>query len=113
MKNALPLPDEKKLLVTYRVEPGCLGPKGTELIVDFCVFAQKGIKHLDSDYIVWDITPRHEKSLPEIQFSVMGKRMSHAQAEKYLEVFGKSLDEFEGHLVEKLALFIDEFSGHS
>ena len=36
--------------------------------------------------------------------------MNHDQADKYLGVFGKSLDEFEGHLDDQLANLIDEFS---
>ncbi len=112
MKNSLPLPDEKKLFVTYRVESGCLGPEGESHLVAFCEFAQKNIQSTDSDYIKWNIVPRNDKSLPEMQYNVTGKGMSHSQAEKYLAVFGKSLDEFECHLGDKLALFIREFMNH-
>ncbi len=112
MKHDLPLPDDKKLCVTYRVEPGCLGPEGAKHVVQFCQYAQENIKTLDSDYILWNIVPRDDKTLPEMQYNVVGKRMNHAQAEKYLEVFEKSLDEFEGHLEDKLAEFIEAFMGH-
>jgi hypothetical protein len=40
------------------------------------------------------------------------KKMNHTQAEKYLAHFDKSLDEFESHLCEKLAVLIDDFMGH-
>ncbi|MFL0803976.1 MAG: hypothetical protein K6L81_09660 [Agarilytica sp.] len=112
MKHDLPLPEDKKLCVTYRVEPGCLGPEGAKHVVGFCEYAQKNIQSLDADYISWTITPRNDKSLPEMQYNVVGKRMNHAQAEKYLAVFDKSLDEFEGHLEDKLAEFIGTFMGH-
>ena len=109
MKNSLPLPEDKKLSVTYRVEPGCLGPDGKSHISAFCNFAQAELKSLDSDYIAWNIVPRLDKTLPETQYSVVGKRMNHSQAEKYLSIFDKSLDEFEGHLGDKLSTFFDEF----
>ncbi len=44
MNNSLPLPDEKKLLVTYRVESGCLGPEGECYVSSFCEFAQRKIQ---------------------------------------------------------------------
>jgi len=109
MNNVLPLPDDKKLSVTYRVEPGCLGPEGKDKISDFCKFALAELRSLDSDYVSWNIVPRNDKSLPEMQYDTVGKRLNHTQAEKYLAIFGKSLDEFEGHLDDKLATLIDEF----
>jgi hypothetical protein len=112
MNKVLSLPEGKKLSVTYRVESGCLGPTGASKIVKFCEFAQENIQSLDAEYIIWNIVPRHDKALPEMQYSLVGKRINHTQAEKYLAAFGKVLDEFEGHLVEKLALFIDEFMDH-
>jgi len=112
VKNALPLQQEKKLVVTYRVESGCLGPQGESHISKFCGFAQSKLRTLDSDYVVWNIEPRDNKTLPEMQYSVLGKRITHAQAEKYLSVFGEKLDEFECHLSDKLACIIDEFMGH-
>jgi len=112
MKNALPLPEDKKLSVTYRVEIGCLGPKGKNHISEFCRFAQTELRSLDSDYVVWNIVPRNDKTLVEMQYNVIGKQMNHAQAEKYLSVFNKSLDEFEGHLSDKLTSLINEFMSH-
>lgn len=111
MKNSSPLPlsEDKKLSVTYRVEPGCLGPEGKNQVSEFCEFAQAELRSLDPDYISWNIVPRNDKTLPEMQYNVVGKRMNHAQAEKYLEMFDKNLDEFEGHLGDKLATLIDEF----
>lgn len=109
MKDSLPLPESKKLTVTYRVEPGCLGPQGEDFIDEFCVFAQKSVESLDSDYVIWSIIPRNDKTLPEVQYNVLGKKMNHVQADKYLDVFGKSLDDFEVHLDDRLVNLIDEF----
>ncbi len=111
MKDSLPLPNNKKLVVTYRVEPGCLGPNGIDHVVSFCEFAHKSIQTLDSDYVSWDIVARLDKNLPEMQFGVGGKVLTHDQADKYLAVFNKGLDEFEGHLGSKLAELINEFMG--
>ncbi len=109
MENSLPLPDSKKIIVTFRVEAGCLGPKGDSLVSDFCVFAQENLGSLDSDYVIWCVEPRNDKTLPELQYSVFGKKITHSQAEKYLDVFDQYLDEFEGHLENKLANLIDVF----
>lgn len=104
-----PLIEDKKLAVTYRVEPGCLGPTGYSKIDGFCSFAQQEIEGLDADYVVWNIIPRTDKSLPEMQFNLMGKRLSHDQAEKYLSRLGKDLEEFELHLSDKLTDLINQF----
>jgi len=112
MKTSLPLQEDKKLCVTYRVEPGCLGPEGKSKISEFCIFAQTELRSLDSEYVAWNIIPRKDKKLPEMQYSIVGKLMSHSQAEKYLTLFDKSLDEFEGHLCERLASLINKFMGH-
>ena len=38
----------KKLTLVIRLESGCLGPKGADLIDDFCSVAQKEFDSLDS-----------------------------------------------------------------
>ena len=109
VNSSLPLQDNKKLSVTYRVEAGCLGPDGVNHIAEFCKFAQLALQTLDSDFVLWNIVHRNDKTLPETQYKVDGKIMNHYQAEKYLAVFGKSLDEFEGHLSEELTTLIHQF----
>lgn len=111
MNYELPLPLYKKLTVTFRVEPGCLGPDGIEHIESFCKFAKKEVVNLDSDFVRWVITPRLDKSLLETEYKTNNKRLDHDKAHKYLQVFGKNLDEFEEHLQDKLAELIDEFLG--
>jgi hypothetical protein len=51
MIHDLPLPMYKKLTVTFRVGPGCLGPDGIDHIEGFCKFAKKEVDGLDSDFI--------------------------------------------------------------
>ncbi len=109
MKTALP--ENQKLTVIYRVEPGCLGPEGANLVDAFCTFAQPRFESLGSDCIIWQIIPRKNKAAPEMQYNISDKRLNHAQAEKYLAVFGKNLDELEGYLVETFTSLINEFMG--
>lgn len=110
--HTLSIPDSKKLLVTYRVEPGCLGPNGANVVIGFCRFVQEEIRSLDENFVSWNILPRDDKKLPEMEYQILGKKMSHTQAEKYLERFGKSLDEFETALISKLAELIDQYMKH-
>lgn len=107
MKKQL-LPDNK-LTVVFRVEPGCLGPKGKDHVDDFCKYAQENVQTLDSHFSHWEIVPRHDKALPEIQYRVANKTLSHAQAAKYLEAFDRNIDEFEEDLQDRLAVLINQF----
>lgn len=109
MKSVLPQLQGKKLTVTYRVEPGCLGPDGADKIDAFCVYAQQQVQLLDLDYVSWSIIPRNDKSLPELEFDIDGKRMSDSQAERYFSLFGKSVDDFDASLSDELSIFIDGF----
>lgn len=113
MTNLLPLHEDKKLAVTYRVEAGCLGPDGLNYISEFCNFAQSVLETLDSDYIAWNIVHREDKTLPEMQYGLVGKAISSLKAEKYLSVFGKTLDNFEYELSERLTTLIRQFMSNS
>lgn len=111
MKNRLPLPQEKKLTIVYRIEPGCLGPNGKDHIIEFCSFAQKEVESIDSDFILWVIEPRYDKAMPETQYKINNKRLTHGKASKYLNIFKKNIDEFEEHLNEKVVHLIDQYLG--
>jgi hypothetical protein len=111
MKHNLPLPQDKKLTVLFRVESGLLGPDGSDHVDNFCLFAQQELVSLDSDYIHWEIIPRHDKSLLEMEYKINSKKLSHDKAAKYLEIFGQDLDGFELHLAKKLSSLIDKFFG--
>lgn len=118
MKNLLPLDAHKKLAVTYRVEAGCLGPDGLNYIADFCTFAQTELQKSDPGYIAWNIIDRADKTLPEMEYSLIGKTVDYQKAEKYLSAFGKTIDDFECQLSDYLATLISQFmsayegSGH-
>jgi hypothetical protein len=109
MKSALPLQEEKKLFVTYRVEAGCLGPDGLSHIAKFCKFAQSEMEAVDSEYITWNIVHREDKTLPEMEYNVFGKVINDSQADKYLSMFGKNLNEFENNLSDLITNLIYQF----
>lgn len=101
----------KKLVVIYRVEPGCLGPEGASHVEGFCHFAQQQLKSMDADYISWQVVPRLNKGQPEMQYNVMEKRLTHQQGALYLKALGKSLDEFEEHFTERFYQLIEQYMG--
>ena len=111
MTYDLPLPMYKKLTVTFRVEPGCLGPDGIDHIKGFCKFAKKEVAGLNSDFVRWVITPRYDKSLLETEYKTNNKLLDHDKAKKYLSVFGKQLDDFEENLQDKLSILIEQYLG--
>jgi len=111
MNIKLPLDQDKKLCVTFRLEPGCMGPQGMEHIEAFCQLAQKKVNETDTEFVEWTIVPRHDKTLPEIEYRLNNKRLSHEKAVKYLNMFEKNLDEFEENLQDKLAVYIDDYLG--
>lgn len=104
------LDDNKKLAVTYRVEGGCLGPQGKTHIDKFCEYAQENIENPYANFIKLIIIPRHDKSLPEMQFNVLTKKVNHQQAEKYLSLFEQNLDAFECQLSDELTHLINAYS---
>lgn len=109
MNKSLPLSNNQKLLITFRVEARCLGPEGHLLIVDFCHFAQSKFQHLNSDYITCRISPRDDKTLPEMQYSLMNKKLSQNQAQQYLLKLEKNLEELEGFIYDKIEELINEY----
>ncbi|MCR8922165.1 hypothetical protein NO559_05240 [Dasania sp. GY-MA-18] len=111
MQIKLPLAEEKKLTVLSRIEPGCLGPEGIKHVAAFCEFAQKQLSSLDSDFVHWQLSPRHDKNQAEMQYQLSNKTLSYQQAERYLALFDQSLDTFESHLHEQLAQLIDQYLG--
>lgn len=109
MTEAFVLPKDKKLIVQFRLEPGCLGPDGADFVEDFCLQANKVMKVVDAEFVIWQIIPRFDKSLPEIEYFIADKVLSRDKADKYLELFDKELDEFELHLDEKLTALVDAY----
>ena len=109
MKLNSPLSNNKKLTVLFRVEPGCLGPDGKNLVEEFCTFAATQTDFVDTDYTHMEIVPRFDKARPEIEYAIADKKLSHDKAEKYLAVFKQNLDEFEMSLFEGITVVINKF----
>lgn len=107
----MPIPQDKKLTVINRVEPGCLGPNGDNLVKDFCVFAQKEFADQELEYIDWQVIPRVDKTLSELQYRVNNKDLTRDQAEKYLSLFDERIEEFESLLGDMLTHLIEDFAG--
>ncbi|MEW9797295.1 hypothetical protein [Alteromonas sp. CYL-A6] len=107
METSLPL--YKKLIVLYRIEPGCLGPEGINYAEDFCTFAKQQIKNTHSHFIRWIIKPRYDKSLPELEFQIKGSAISRPQAAKFMSAFSVDIDNFETQLDETLAELVEAF----
>ncbi|MEH6472197.1 MAG: hypothetical protein V7752_13190 [Halopseudomonas sp.] len=96
------LPQDKKLTILFRVEPGSLGPDGKEQAQGFCDHSQQQLAALDADFICWQIIPRFDKTLPELEYKLSNKRLTRPQAQKYLSVFGQDIDEIEDHLISEM-----------
>ncbi len=112
MKSNLPLADDKKLTVVFRLETGCLGPAGETHIEAFCQLALNKFSSMHSDFLHWGIVPRYDKSLPEMQYVFNYKNLSQEQATKFFALFDVSLDEFEDTLHKKLTVLIEQYLGH-
>jgi len=109
MNNNTVLDDSHKLTVLCRIEPGCLGPNGKDLIDDFCRYAQSRVQDIDASFVIWQLVARHDKTLPEMHYSISGKNLDHAKAERYLAHFNQQLADFEDHFHNQLANLIDDY----
>lgn len=111
MKTDSPLPEDKKLTIVFRVEPGCLGPHGKDDIDAFCRFAQKEFESSAPMMVKYSVVPRNDKTLPEAEFRIGGRKLSDEKAGKYLDVFNKNLDQILEQLNDQLSDLIDQFLG--
>ena len=103
------LPQDKKLTVQFRIEPGSLGPEGINHIEAFCQFAQNNISLIDSNFIHWTLIPRYDKSLAEIEFKISSKILTRDQAARYLHMLNRNLDQLEEQFHDRLAQLIEQF----
>lgn len=105
------IPDNKKMLVIFRMEPGSLGPDGNQYINAFCEFAQIQLQASASAFITWSIVPRSDKTLAELEFQILSKKLDRGKASQYLKLFGESIDSFEEQLEDNLEAIINQFFG--
>lgn len=69
--------------------------------------AQIEFDQIRSHYINWIILPRPNKSIPEIQFQLLGKNLNVEQADQYLARFDESVEELENYISEVVAFSIN------
>ncbi|RCU49489.1 hypothetical protein DU002_11240 [Corallincola holothuriorum] len=108
LEYRLSVAEERKLLVIIRVEPGCLGPDGADHIEGFCQLAQLAFEPRYAGIIRWQVVPRYDKSLPELQYLMANKNLAHEQVEKVLDLINLSLDDFEIETGDRLSMLIDK-----
>lgn len=100
------------MLVTVRVEPGSLGPDGADHIESYCKLAQCYFDKHQSEFLDWNIVPRYDKTLAEIDYSYGDRLLSENQAGKMLDVIGKDFDQMDAEVMEHIATLIDKYLGH-
>lgn len=99
------------LTIIYRLEPGCLGPQGADYIVDFCQFAQALLSTQTPDFMQWQLEPRFDKSLPEMQAVLAQRALTDTQLQRYLAIYQVNVEQLEEQLNEHLTLMIDQYFG--
>ena len=93
------------------MEPGSLGPDGSQYIKEFCEFAQVQLQACAPFYIIWAIIPRFDKSLAEMEFQLSNKKLTSTKANQYLSVFNESLNNFEDQLDDNLEAIVNQYFG--
>jgi len=112
MTTTFPSTESKKLLIILRVEAGCLGPQGEEHILKFCELSNKSFNTINSDFIYWEMIPRKDKILPEIQYKIGNKILPHEKAKIYLSMYNQDIDELEEQISNKILSEIDLYFSH-
>jgi len=111
MSVSTALPNEKKMTVIFRMEPGSLGPDGLQYIEEFCTFAQTQLQACAAYYLNFFIEARINKTLPEMSFVLANKSLNQTQVEKYLALFDEDYSHFEDQLETNLEAIVDQFFG--
>jgi len=107
MRNS-PSTDDK-LIIECRIEGGCLGPSGADHVDAFCEFATLALADLNTDKMTCYVTPRENSSQQEFQYKLIGKKLSHQQANRYLVALGIEITEFEHRIEDRLLELIEQF----
>jgi len=102
VKSNLPLPQHKKLLIIYRLEPDCFGYLGHKQMSKFCEHITKNILPIDSGFIKWTIMPRLEPEEKEVEYRIDGKLLKEHQVIKYLAFFDRDYKLFQDALTQSI-----------
>lgn len=100
---------DKQLTIMARVEPGSLGPDGIHYVEGFCRYANKNMTTSAEGYSRWQIIPRYDKTLPEMEYFVAHKKLNNFQVEKYLAFFDNDTETFEEEFYCKLTTLIETY----
>ncbi len=103
------LNQSEQLTILYRVEPGCLGPDGLDHIARFCAFAHAVLRSIDVGFIQWQIEPRYDKQLPELEYHLGQRRLTEEMAHKYLLLLNRNPTEFEEQLHQRMSRMVLQF----
>ena len=103
------VPPEKQLTVIARVEPGSLGPDGMDKIEDFCRYANHNMVSDGQRYTRWQIIPRYDKTLPEMEYYIQHKKLNNFQVSKYFGFFQSALEVFEEDFYSHLTNLIEHY----
>lgn len=98
-----------KLTLLFRVEPGCLGPDGKQHIEPFCTLAMQVFARLEPDRVTWQIVPRFDKHLEELEFHLVTRRLSEEQASQYLASTGCELSVLRERIDETLSMLVTRY----
>ena len=99
--------------LTYRVEPGCLGPQGSDYIDGFCEFANQSLNQRSLSIAGLHLQPRRDKTLDEMQYRLGNKRLSDEQVSRYFHTINASRDDFEEDVFKQIATLIEQYLGRA
>ena len=98
-----------KLTIQLRIEPGTLGPDGKDHIEIFCEAANKFFTTIEPALVHWDLIPRFDKQLPEIEFFIGNHKLTQEQADLYLHRMNRERDELEELMYSLLAKLAERY----
>ena len=98
-----------QVTIMLRIEPGCLGPTGANYVEEFCAFATPVFAKVNASFLNWQLTPRYDKTQPEIQYYIKERPLSDEKAEKYLALFHNDMATIEEDISAKLTISIEKF----
>lgn len=96
-----------KLVIRFRLEPGCLGPTGADYVEDFCQLINK--VEFRYPFVTLHVIPRYDKSLPEWEYLLNDKLISEDQADRVLELNNFTIESMEEAVDEFITLKVEQF----
>ncbi|MFY8352255.1 hypothetical protein AAEU29_17070 [Pseudoalteromonas sp. SSM20] len=96
-----------KLVIRFRLEPGCLGPTGTDYVEDFCRLIN--LVEFSYPFVELNVIPRYDKTLPEWEYLLSDKLISESQADRVLELHNFTIESMEEAVDEFITLKVEQF----